>query len=212
VKPSDLTADHVDSHTDGDFYWWITNGIREVMPPFGVALDEQARWNVIDFVRANADAARLGRTGGKVTNVGYRAPDFSAACPDGSTVSRDRLRGRIAHLVIAGRDSAQRLAHLAAHGRDIVTIAIPVADVATGAACRADDVELAAVLTMFGGKDVGQGEGLELLVDGAGTLRAVWAPGGRPDWRDADVMEREIAAIRNAPVPTRTTGSHLHGR
>ena len=212
VKPSDLTADHVDSHTDGDFYWWITNGIREVMPPFGFALDEQARWNVIDFVRANADAARLGRTGGKVTNVGYRAPDFSAACPDGSTVSRDRLHGRIAHLVIAGRASAARVAHLAAHDRGVVTIAIPVAEVATGAACRADDVELATVLARFGGKDVGQGDGLEFLVDAAGTLRAVWAPGGKPDWRDADVMEREIAAIRNAPAATRTTGSHLHGR
>jgi copper resistance protein D len=212
VKPSDLTADHVDSHTDGDFYWWITNGIREVMPPFGAALDEEARWNVIDFVRANADAARLGRAGGKVTNAGYRAPDFSAACPDGSTVSRDRLCGRVAHLVIAGRDSAQRLAHLAAHDRDVVTIAIPVADVATGAACRADDVELATVLAMFGGKDAGQGDGLEFLVDPAGTLRAVWAPDGKPDWRDADVMEREIAAIRNAPAATRTTGSHLHGR
>ncbi|TMK18577.1 MAG: copper homeostasis membrane protein CopD [Alphaproteobacteria bacterium] len=40
VKPSDLTADHVYAHTDGDLYWWIANGIREVMPPFAVALDE----------------------------------------------------------------------------------------------------------------------------------------------------------------------------
>jgi putative copper resistance protein D len=212
VKPSDLTADHVYGHTDGDFYWWITNGIREVMPPFAVALDEEARWNVIDFVRANADAARLGRAGGKVTNAGYRAPDFSAACPDGSTVSRDRLHGRVAHLVVAGHDLAQRLAHLAAHDRDVVTIAIPVADVATGAACRADDVELATALAMFGGKDVGRSDGVEFLVDPAGMLRAAWSPGGKPDWREADVLEREIAAIRNIPAATRTTGSHLHGR
>src|SRR5215469_6571902 len=179
VKPSDLTADHVDSHTDGDFYWWITNGIREVMPPFGFALDEQARWNVIDFVRANADAARLGRTGGKVTNVGYRAPDFSAACSDGSTVSRDRLHGRIAHLVIAGRSSTARVAQLVAHERDVVTIVIQLADVAAGTACRADDVELATVLAMFGGKDVGRSDGLEFLVDPAGMLRAAWSPGGK---------------------------------
>src|SRR6516164_7523164 len=66
-------------------------------------------------------------------------------------------------------------------------------------------------IAMFGGKDAGQGDGLEFLVDPAGTLRSVWAPGDKPDWRDADVMEREIAAIRNAPAATRTTGSHLHG-
>ena len=64
--PSDLTADHVYDHTDGDLYWWITNGIGDVMPPLGAALDDDARWNVIDFVRANADASRLGRAAGKV--------------------------------------------------------------------------------------------------------------------------------------------------
>src|SRR5262245_19656971 len=92
------------------------------------------------------------------------------------------------------------------------TIAMSVAGVAIGAACRADDVELATALAIFGGKDVGRSDELELLVDPAGTLRAVWAPGDKPDWHDADVMEREIAAIRNAPAATRTTGSHLHGR
>jgi putative copper resistance protein D len=212
VKPSDLTADHVYGHTDGDLYWWITNGIREVMPPFALALDEEARWNVIDFVYANADAARLGRAGGTVTNAGYRAPDFSAACPDGSTVSRDRLRGRVGHLVLAGRDSTERVAQLAAHERDVVTIVIPLADVATGTACRADDGELATVLAMFGGKDGGRSDGMEFLVDPAGMLRAAWSPGGKPDWREADVLEREIAAIRNTPAATPTTGSHLHCR
>jgi len=212
VKPSDLTADHVYGHTDGDLYWWITNGIREVMPPFALALDEEARWNVIDFVRANADAARLGRAGGKVTNAGYRAPDFSATCPDGSTVSRDRLRGRVVHLVVAGRGSTARVAQLVAHDRGVVTIVIPLADVASGTACRADDVELATVLAMFGSKDVGRSDGLEFLVDPAGMLRAAWSAGGKPDWCGADVLEREIAAIRHTPAATRTTGSHLHGR
>jgi mono/diheme cytochrome c family protein len=212
AKPSDLTADHVYGHTDGDLYWWITNGIREVMPPFGGALDAQARWNLIDFVRANADAARLGRAAGKVTNIGYRAPDFSAACPDGSTVSRDGLQGRIAHLVIAGRESAERVAQLAAYNRDVATVVIPIADVAPGAGCRADDAELATVLAMLAGKDLGHSDGVEFLVDPSGTLRAMWSPGGKPNWREADVLQREIAAIRNIPAATRTTGSHLHAR
>jgi hypothetical protein len=53
---------------------------------------------------------------------------------------------------------------------------------------------------------------VEFLVDPSGTLRAMWSPGGKPDWREADVLQREIAAIRNSPAATRTTGSHLHGR
>ena len=59
TKPADLTADHVYEHTDGDLLWWITHGMTSGMPAFGDVLDEQARWNLIDFIRANADATRF---------------------------------------------------------------------------------------------------------------------------------------------------------
>jgi putative copper resistance protein D len=212
VKPPDLTADHVYGHTDGDIYWWVSNGIREVMPPFGAVLDEEARWNVIDFVRANADAARLGSAPAKVTNVGYRAPDFSAQCPDGSVVARDQMRGRIAHLVVGGRGAAERLRNLPAHDGDVVTIVVPVEAVATAEACRVEDVDLVRALAMLAGKDAGGDRRTELLVDASGALRASWSPGGKPDWGDVDVLRREIAAIRANQATTRTTGSHLHAR
>ncbi|HZD62473.1 MAG TPA: cytochrome c, partial [Xanthobacteraceae bacterium] len=212
VKPSDLTADHVYDHTDGDLYWWITNGIGDVMPPLGAALEDDARWNVIDFVRANADAARLGRADGKVSNVGYRAPDFSAVCPDGSIVTRDDLRGRTAHLVISGPIGAGRVRQLPLAVRDVVTVAIPLGDVAVGNACRADDGQLAEALAMLAGKDARDSDGTEFLVDASGSLRAIWSPGDKPDWRDADVLQRETAAIRDAPPAMRIQGSHVHGR
>jgi mono/diheme cytochrome c family protein/uncharacterized membrane protein len=212
VKPSDLTADHVYGHTDGDMFWWITNGIGDVMPPLGVALDEDARWNVIDFVRANADAARLARATGEVTNVGYRAPDFSAVCPDGSVLTRDDLRGRTAHLVITGRAAAERVSQLPAASRDLVTVAIALEDVAIGSACRADDSDLAEALALLAGKDVGHSEGTEFLVDASGSLRAIWSPGDKPDWRNADALQRETAAIRDLPPAMRTRGAHIHGR
>jgi mono/diheme cytochrome c family protein len=213
TKPSDLTADHVYGHTDGDLYWWIVNGIREVMPPFGAALDEEARWNVIDFVRANADGSRIAPAPAKVTDVGYRAPNFSAQCADGSTVTRDRLRGRIAHLIIGSPASAERVAQLASRDRDVVTVVVPLDGAVAGPACRVDDAELAKALAIFRSKDAAAAIAeTELLVDGSGALRAVWFPGGKPDWRDAEVLQREIAAIRANPVATRTMGSHLHMR
>jgi putative copper resistance protein D len=213
VKPSDLTADHVYDHTDGDLYWWITNGIGDVMPPLGAALEDDARWNVIDFVRANADAARVGRAAGKVSNVGYRAPDFSAACPDGSIVARDDLRGRTAHLVISGPIGAGRVRQLPPPAAsDVVAVAIPLGDVAVGSACRADDGQLAGAFAMLAGKDARDSDGTEFLVDASGSLRAIWSPGDKPDWRDVDVLQRETAAIRDAPPAMRTQGSHVHGR
>jgi putative copper export protein/mono/diheme cytochrome c family protein len=211
VKPSDLTADHVYDHTDGDLYWWIANGIGDVMPPLGAALDDDARWNVIDFVRANADAARLGQAAGKVTDVGYRAPDFSAVCPDGSAVARDDLRGRTAHLVISGRDGADRVRQLPPADGDVVTVAVPLGNFAVGTACRTDDGELAKALAMLAGKEVGDSDGTEFLVDASGSLRAIWSAGDKTDWRDAGVLQREIAAIRDAPSAVRTRGTHVHG-
>ena len=59
TKPTDLTAEHIYGHPDGDIFWWITHGKSGVMSAFGNVLDENARWNLIDFIHANADAVRL---------------------------------------------------------------------------------------------------------------------------------------------------------
>jgi hypothetical protein len=126
--------------------------------------------------------------------------------------ARDDLRGRTAHLVITGRDAAERVRQLPAATRDLVTVAIPLEDVAIGSACRADDSELAKALAMFAGKDVGHSDGTEFLVDASGSLRAIWSPGDLPDWRDADALQRETAAIRDTPPAMRTRGVHVHGR
>ena len=65
---------------------------------------------------------------------------------------------------------------------------------------------------MLAGKDARDSDGTEFLVDASGSLRAIWSPGDKPDWRADDVLQREIAAIRDAPVAMRTQGSHVHGR
>lgn len=52
-RPANLTEEHVDDHTDGDIFWWITHGIDQTaMPPFGNVLTEEERWTVIHFVRS----------------------------------------------------------------------------------------------------------------------------------------------------------------
>ena len=65
TKPADLTAEHIYGHPDGDIFWWITHGKSGVMPAFGDVLDENARWNLIDFIHANADAVRLRAAAGQ---------------------------------------------------------------------------------------------------------------------------------------------------
>ena len=63
---------------------------------------------------------------------------------------------------------------------------------------------------MLRGVDTAKSGGIEFLVDASGELRAAWHPGAAPDWREADVLQREIATIAGNPAARRTTGAHLH--
>lgn len=56
--PADFTASHVRAHRDEDLYFWVQNGITgSAMPAFADTLDEQATWDVINYVRSLQDAA-----------------------------------------------------------------------------------------------------------------------------------------------------------
>jgi mono/diheme cytochrome c family protein len=57
--PADL-AQHVTQHTEGELWWWITNGIPgTAMPAWANVLSEAERWDVVNYiVSAFAPAAR----------------------------------------------------------------------------------------------------------------------------------------------------------
>ena len=48
-----LSSPHIDVHTDGEIYWWITHGIPSLdMPPLQDELSEEQRWQIIHFIRS----------------------------------------------------------------------------------------------------------------------------------------------------------------
>jgi copper transport protein len=52
-RPADLTAAHVDDHTDGDLFWWLTHGIAgTAMPPWQEQLSAPERWMVVRYIRS----------------------------------------------------------------------------------------------------------------------------------------------------------------
>ena len=56
---ADLTAEHVDDHTDGDIFWWLTYGMAgTAMPGFEHTLSDTERWQLIRFVRSLRDPLR----------------------------------------------------------------------------------------------------------------------------------------------------------
>lgn len=51
-RPIDLTV-HVRQHTEGELYWWVTNGIPgTAMPGWSTSLDDEQRWQVVAYIRA----------------------------------------------------------------------------------------------------------------------------------------------------------------
>ncbi len=56
-KPADLTV-HVPLHTEGELYWWITNGITTTaMPAWNTRLTDLQRWQVVVFLRSEFGSA-----------------------------------------------------------------------------------------------------------------------------------------------------------
>ncbi len=50
-KPADLTL-HVPLHTDGELYWWVTNGITTTaMPAWQNRLTDIQRWQAVEYIR-----------------------------------------------------------------------------------------------------------------------------------------------------------------
>lgn len=53
VKPADWTSKRVQSETDGEIFWKISNG-RGPMPPWKQSLSEKDRWGLVHYIRTLA--------------------------------------------------------------------------------------------------------------------------------------------------------------
>ena len=51
VQPPSLKA-HLQQHTDGDLYYWISNGLPGGMPAWSTSISETDRWNLVNYLRS----------------------------------------------------------------------------------------------------------------------------------------------------------------
>jgi copper resistance protein D len=206
--PADLTADHIYAHTDGDLFWWITHGIAPSMPPFAGQLDDDARWSLVDFIHANADATRI-RAYGAGTTAAFPTPDFSIECPDGSTQSIAQFRPQIVHIVVAGATLQDRLRPLAALDRaeKLRTVVVePQPEPAQNIMmCVAQEPETIKAFALYTGD--APVDGSEFLVDADGNLRSMWRSADTPNGDDAKSLQPRVQGLRLAPKVQRPSGS-----
>ncbi len=83
ILPPSLKA-HLSQHTDGDLFYWLTNGLPGGMPAWAGTLSETDRWNVINYLRAinQPDASIVPASLVPSASV---APDSARPSADGSS-------------------------------------------------------------------------------------------------------------------------------
>ena len=102
LRPANLTTGHVAHHRPGETYWWLTYGIAGTpMPGFADRLTPTQRWQLVNFLRARAnaeDARKLTRAVGAWRPI--VAPDFTFEILRGDQESLKEQRGRYTVLLV----------------------------------------------------------------------------------------------------------------
>jgi putative copper resistance protein D len=218
--PSDLRAHHAALHTAGDLFWWITHGRRQ-MPAFGERLDDEQRWDLVNFIRALAatDTAHALTPAVQPERPLVVAPDFVFAVgPTPARMLKDyRGRRSVAVVLYTLPGSRARLAALAARYDVLVPLGVEIVAVPTDAAADAikqlgaeprilfpvvtdGAAEIVATYGLFA-----RGPHAEFLVDRQGYLRAI-------DTRaqDTDTLVANAEALNRERVVAAPPAEHVH--
>jgi methionine-rich copper-binding protein CopC len=174
---------------------------------------EDERWNLIDFIHANADALRLREAAGRITGFGYPLPSFSIECRDGTDWSTDQLKGRILHLSFVGPHSAHALlAKSAFADKNAINIIVPSdSEISDSSVCTTGDSSVRRLSAIYRASTNGDGGDTQWLVDAEGALRAIWWLGQGEPWTNAQVLQRRLNALERIPAVVRSSGGgHAH--
>jgi putative copper export protein/mono/diheme cytochrome c family protein len=224
--PADLRAPHTGQHTAGDLFWWVSHGIpRGAMPGFATQLDEEQRWDVINYVRllAAAEAARWMGPSVEPGRPWLVAPDFGyTVAPAPARSLRDYRGQRHVLLVLYTLPaSRERLAQLAQAYNVLATVGLEIIAVPTDA--RPDAVRAlgASPRVLFpvvteGAPDIlatyrrfDDAPHAEFLIDRGGYMRARWSARGDTG-RDVNLLLAEVQELNEEKVEAPPADEHVH--
>jgi putative copper export protein/mono/diheme cytochrome c family protein/peroxiredoxin len=223
-RPPDLRAHHVALHTAGDIFWWISHG-RPPMPAFADRLDAEARWHLVNYLRALAagDAARLLGPTIEPERPWLVAPDFSFTVgPEFSHALRDYRGRKIVLLVLytLPASHARLIELMEAYGTlaalDVEIVAVPT-DASPDAIRRlAGWPPIVYPVVTDGAREIlttyrlfSSAPHAEFVIDRQGYLRAIAAAAGDPR-RDPNLLLAEVQRLNEEKTPPPPPAEHVH--
>jgi putative copper resistance protein D len=220
IRPADLTAPHLFAHTEGDLFWWVSNGKGGVMPGFASVLNPAERWDIINFVRARAAGVMARTVGPDVSPASAPAmPDFAFEA-GGRQQTLDRLleNGPVLIALFSRIPADRRLALLAAAEQRVAAAGLRILAISLTPVISSDKElppplvavapDVRATLIMFGEPDDG-GE-TDLLLDRAGDIRARWTAAGAGSLPDTAGLASAAAAAARFPAAAENHAGHVH--
>lgn len=221
--PPDLT-EHVLHHREGDLLWWLKHGIPGTpMPGFGARIGDDGLWDVLNYLRAEADA-ELAR--GMDSGVGdwlpIAAPEFDFQVGERSQESLNAMRGEDVLLVFCERPQADpRVRALAVADGELRRSGLRVVVVPMNGAAGVRDRTLASLVadpdprvvaaySMFRPTGRADSDHFEFLVDRDGYLRARWAPGDGPDWSRMPELLAQVETLKLEGPHEAAHSAHVH--
>ena len=211
LQPADLTAEHFWAHSDGELFWYISHGFAApdgslVMPGFDTVLSTEARWDLIDYLRAH-NAGESMRTTGKWPHP-LPIPQFDISCADGRTLDLDDLRGRVLRIIALSDDEAS--VPVAPAGITTVNLARKQTAKLDPGSCVASEPETWTAFAILSGVPSEALAGEQLLIDKNAWLRMAWRPGEPGDWANPQALAAMIRDIAAHPIAADAPGGHVH--
>lgn len=240
-QPVDLlTEPHTAMHTAGDFFHWLTYGrFNGVMPAFGEKFSEEERWDLLNFLHANARGyqARIINSRILPEQPFMVSPNFSYSTQDGSSGTLKDFRGKQSVLLVlfSWPESKERLAQLQTasltiSGTNTAIVAVPINDLSPNDIEALSAYRLLPIVTQ-GANEITRSYALfrrtitkpdlfaegavpkhmEFLFDRYGFLRARWIPEGEsPGWSDHDLLLQQIQQLSRERELLPPPGDHVH--
>lgn len=183
VAPADLTARRLLEFTDGELYWRAGHAVE---------LDDDARWQLVDYLRAHNRGEFLRSAGRGVQAL--LIPRFSATCDDGRNLAADDLRGQVLRIIVPGPGGVMPALQA---GAPVKTVALSAV---LNGPCLAQPEALAAFSILLA-TTPGALAGTQFLIDPNGWLRGRWRPGEAGGWGTLELLLARVQALADRPLP-----------